>query len=230
MQVQEPFRRDKPKIALDFLTWAREELISADSDALTIMRNRDKVLGHFGPLFRERSNKISEEEISAFLDFESNCHWTGLHRQKPAITSDMPALRKAITLLVKRSASDADLEDRFNRANDGIRGFGEGIITPILFVSFPQEYGVWNSKSEFALSLLGMWPPADRGDTKGRTYYKVNNALIACRSSLNAQLPTGQAPVDLWTIDYYWHALKVMSEDGRLTNLLARFQARKQPC
>ena len=184
------------------------------------MRSRDEVLASFGPMFRERAERISEEDVARFLDFEHNCHWTGLHRQKSAILSNMPAVRKAVIRLMRRHGDDGDLEERFNFACETVRGFGEGIITPILFVAYPQHYGVWNSKSEFALKMLGLWIVQDRGESKGRSYCKVNATLLQARNFLNRHLCAGEHPIDLWSIDYCWHAIKVMHDDGRLQPLI----------
>lgn len=210
-----------PQEGLAFLQVARRHLLSADSDAQFIMRGRDQVLETFGPLFRERADRLSEADMARFLDFEQNCHWTGLHRQKPAILSNMPAVRRAVSRLTRLQAHDNDLDERFNFACNSVKGFGEGIVTPILFVAYPQVYGVWNSKSEFALKLLGLWIVQDKGESKGRSYCKVNATLLQARNYLNKLLEPGEHPFDLWTIDYCWHAIKVMHDDGRLPNLLA---------
>lgn len=215
-----------PWEGLNFLRLARRELMTADSDSLKIMQSRDTVLAKFGPLFRERAGHLSENDIEDFLDFEKNCHWTGLHRQKTNILQDLPAVRKAIAKLVNRREFEHDLEARFNFADRSVKGFGEGIISPILFVAHPEHYGVWNSKSEFALKLLGLWITSDKGDSKGRSYEKVNAALIQSRNYLNSILYCGEHPVDLWSIDYYWHAIKVMHDDGRLRNLITTMSAK----
>lgn len=207
---------------LAFLQVARRELMSADSDAQFIMRGRDQVLETFGPMFRERAGGLTNQEMAQFLDFEQNCHWTGLHRQKPTILSNMPAVRKAITQLTRRQGYDDDLEARFDFACNTVRGFGEGIVTPILFVAYPQHYGVWNSKSEFALRHLGLWIIEDKHESKGRKYCKVNATLLLARNYLNKHLDSGEHPVDLWSIDYCWHAIKVMHDDGRLEDLVSR--------
>ena len=104
-----------------------------------------------------------------------------------------------------------------------VRGFGQGIITPILFVAFPHDYGVWNGKSESGLNKLGLGIVADRGESPGRKYVKINNALLQARNHLNKMLKPGDHPIDLRTIDYFWHAIKVMGDDGRLDGLVADY-------
>ncbi len=210
--------------SLEFLRFAKTDLLKADSESGTILHGRDKVLERFGPLFRNHAMDLTEDDISAFLDFEKNCHWTGLHRQKSAICSDINAVRRAVAKLVKRQEPD-NIATRFDYAYREVTGFGEGIITPILFVAYPDYYGVWNSKSEFALQLLNLWTPnADRGESKGSKYTRFNAAIYHARKRLNELQESNQPPVDLWTIDYYWHAIKIMHDDGSLTALVDRFQ------
>jgi len=189
-----------------------------------MMRGRDQTLSRFGLMFREHLGDLSEVDISSFLDFEKNCHWTGLQRQESAISVNMPAVRSAIKVLRKRKEFGDDGGRRFDDANRLVRGLGEGIMTPILFVAFAEDYGVWNAKSTFGLQTLDLWITTDKGDSRGRMYEKVNATLLSARNSLNKMLPPGQHPVDLWTIDYCWHAMKVMSGDGRLEPLIGVFR------
>lgn len=99
-------------------------------------------------------------------------------------------------------------------------------MTPILFVAFPQSYGVWNSKSRFALEALGLWPDRNRGDSKGQHYEHVNGVLYHARKTLNENLPAGVHPVDLCTIDYFWQAIKVKLDRKELDDLIHRFRTR----
>lgn len=202
----------EPLEALMFLKWASPRLMTVD-DGDFVLDGKDESLGRFGPLFRDHSQDISEEDIGDFLDFNQNRHWTGLHRQKSNILQDMATLRKAIAKLSKSSRDD--VARRFDTAELTVTGFGEGIITPILFVMYPDTFAVWNSKSEYALRRLGLWIVEDRGDTKGWKYYKVNSAIKQAANFLE---------IDLWTIDHHWHAIKVLDEDGNLLPLIAEFK------
>jgi hypothetical protein len=217
---------NSPIEGLQFLEWAQPRLLEADRDAERILHGRDEVLARFGPIFRDDAEEITEEQFGDFLDFEQNKHWTGLHRQKRSILSDISAVRRAVKRLVQRKEFDDDLEERFNFANKAVKGFGEAVITPVLFVAYPDDYAVWNSKSDFALKTLCLEAPVDKGDTKGRVYVKINGTIRQALNFLNRQVSPHSEPVDLWTIDYYWHAIKVMNDDGRLADLIAEFRRR----
>ena len=211
--------------ALEFLTWSRAELLQADYDADHVMSGRDEVLERFGPVFRNAQSALTPELLTEFLSFAKNHHWTGLHRQVSNLLLDFDATRSAVDLLTKRPDESDDVASRFDRTDKAVKGFGEGIMTPILFVAYPDTYGVWNRTSEDSLKLLSLWPMAERGETKGAVYEKVNARLYYARKYLNQNLPKGVHPVDLWTIDYFWHAIKVMHNDGRLTELVRRFRS-----
>lgn len=123
----------------------------AKSDAFNEMIDqRDKVLAAYGPVFTmEHAKELKAEEFKAFLLFENNKHWTGLHRQGGIICSNMRALRNGMASLLDESK---DLATRLNQAVDGVKGMGKGIVTAILFVANPEKHGVWNSSTFPGLS------------------------------------------------------------------------------
>lgn len=210
--------------SLEFLKFARPLLLKVDAEAEKVLEGRDQVLDRFGPLFRDHADQLTESDVSDFLDFEKNCHWTGLHRQKPNILHDLDAVRHAVANLVKRKELNDDVAARFDAAEKSVKGFGAGIISPILYVAFPDYYGVWNSKSEFGLKLLNLWPMASRGESHGTVYGHVNNSLFHVRRMLNSDVLPGEPMVDLWTVDYYWHALKLLAQRDQLDAVVSEYR------
>ncbi len=201
---------------LNFLSENASFLLSYDRNEWERMRiARDSVLSKFGPLFRERSSVLTAKDISDFLDFNQNHHWTGLYRQKGNITSDMPAVRRAVSGLISAVPS-GDIARGFDSALSQVKGFGEGILSAILFVSFPEKYAVWNSKTEHALRILELFPPTQRGDTKGDIYAGVSNAVWQAAKYVDQNASNLDDKVDLWTIDYIWHVIKTMHDKGEL--------------
>jgi hypothetical protein len=59
-----------------------------------------------------------------------------------------------------------------------IKGFGRAVITPILLVVYPAKYGVWNARSEKALSKLKLLPKFKSSDDFSEKYLKVNQVLL----------------------------------------------------
>ncbi|HMS56099.1 MAG TPA: hypothetical protein PKA27_11930 [Fimbriimonadaceae bacterium] len=197
---------------LDFLFEVRHDM-GKEPDAQFISQGKAQVLNEFGPMFRSPET-ITYDRFRKFLQFSSNRHWTGLNRQLPNLTRDMKALRAAISALVDESRP---VPARFDEAVNMIRGMKEGIATPILFVAYPEKYGVWNAKSEFGLRTLGLWPEIS-GLTDGFRYVQINHALVRVRDDFNRRL--GESRLDLWTIDAYWHILKIWEGQGELEKMI----------
>src|SRR5258706_7725411 len=66
-----------------------------------IVEPRDRVLARFQPLLAPAHvPHLTEEEFRPILYFESNCHWTGLHRQASRLCDDLPKLRKTLSILM----------------------------------------------------------------------------------------------------------------------------------
>jgi len=157
---------------------------------------RDGVLARYQPLFAlDHLPHLTEEEFRSFLYFENNRHWTGLYRQAGHITKDMDALRKALSVL---QDENRPLADRFDSVVGRLKGFGKALASGILLVMYPERYGVWNSTSESALKMLGIWPQFDRGTTLGKKYAELNDLFCAIGKELG---------IDLWTLDWLWWEL-----------------------
>jgi hypothetical protein len=155
-----------------------------------ILVSREQVLARFGPVFSlEHIPQLAEEEVKAFLRFENNRHWTGLHRQGNRICADMDRLREVLVHLLDETQP---LAERLNHAVNTVHGLGKGTVTAILLVAYPNRYGVWNNTSEAALRGLGVWPEFERGTSFGQRYEQVNAVLQALARELE---------IDLWTLD-----------------------------
>ncbi len=155
---------------------------------------RDQVFAVYQPVFsRENINAITEEQFKSFLLMENNKHWTGLHRQGHRICADMKKLRKALDDLLDDAQ---ELPQRLNAAVDAVKGMGKNIATAILFVAFPDKYGVWNNKSEAVMQELGLWPDFERGLSFGEKYVRINKVLNRVKDDLGT---------DLWNVDSLWH-------------------------
>lgn len=157
---------------------------------------RDQVFAVYQPIFcPEHIPALTEQEFKSFLLQENNQHWSGLHRQGGRICANMKALRKALAGLLDESQ---DLATRLNAAVDAVKGMGKNIVSAILFVAYPDKYGVWNNKSEAVMQKLGLWPDFDLGTSFGHKYVVINEILTRLKNDLGT---------DLWTLDSLWHFL-----------------------
>lgn len=156
-----------------------------------------KVVAKYGKLFsRQNLDYLSREDFKSFLLIKNNLHWDGIHRQGNLITSDMAALRKCLRNLLDENVPIKErLNQIFNVKGKGeyvIRGLGKAVITPILMVVYPDNYGVWNSRSEDALKKLGLFPTFLKKDGFADKYIKVNEVLKELANKYN---------ISLWALD-----------------------------
>lgn len=160
---------------------------------LEMVSRQKEVIDRFGPLFRDPS-ALTEADFHAFLLFENNHHWTGLHRQAPNLLEQgIDHLRKTIAILTDQTRP---IFERYEVAVERQKGMSKGIATAILMVAYPSEYGVWNSTSEAGLIELEEWPNLPRGETSGKAYEAINVALHKLAETHG---------VDLWALDGLLH-------------------------
>jgi hypothetical protein len=69
---------------------------------------------------------------------------------------------------------------------------GKAKLTPILLVSHPRMYGVWNDYSERALRGMGVYPELEPSWHLGEQYAAVNEVLVRLAAEYN---------VTLWWLD-----------------------------
>jgi hypothetical protein len=171
--------------------------MESNQTLMRVIEARDRVLKRFQPIFtQEHLTQLSPHEFHSFLLLENNQHWSGLHRHGPKMTSNMPALREALDILLY---GDGKVESRLTQAVSMVTGMGRAVATAVLLIAHPEKYGVWNSTSEGGLKFLNLWPRFERGALLGQRYAKINRVLN--------QL-AGELDVDLWTLDTLWWDLE----------------------
>lgn len=181
-----------------------------DEFLMELLGARDEVLERYGQLFTaDGINNLSEQTFRDFLMFRNNRHWTGLQRMGPSIVSDMKALKGALTDLVDESTPLADrLNSLIGRSNTSggsrVNRLGKAVLTPILLIAHPDQYGVWNGTSEGAMRELGIWPIFERGMPIGERYEIVNDLLRNLATEVG---------VDLWTLDALWYRIATPIEE-----------------
>lgn len=180
-----------------------------DAELEQIITSREPVIQRFQPLFQPgRIRELSYDEFRAFLQFTNNRHWTGISRHVGSITADMGRLRDTLGVLVDESLSIGERVDAVLSADGSarIRGLAKAVVTPILLVSYPDRYGVWNSPSEQAMKALGLWPTVGRETSAGEQYTRINDVL---------RCVAGDLGIDLWTLDALWW--RISNADGEST-------------
>jgi len=141
--------------------------------------NEQAVIETYQPVFRpDNLDNLTAEEFRSFLLIKNNRHWDGIHRYGGRLTEDMDHLRAALRLLVDEERT---IEERLNElfpkgGENFIKGLGRATVTPILLVTYPDKYGVYNRRVQVALEALGLHP-AEPGLSFAEKYSKINEDL-----------------------------------------------------
>jgi Endonuclease NucS len=158
-----------------------------------IVRPRDQVFARFQPMFLSPNlAALKESEFRDFLHYESNHHWTGLHRSANSLCADMDKLKESLQILLDESRP---VESRLDEVSGRVKGLGKATMTAILQVAHPKRYGVWNNTSDAAMITLRIYPEFERGESFGSRYVKINQLLLDLADELQT---------DLWTLDALW--------------------------
>lgn len=167
---------------------------------------KETVLDEFQSIFQpEEIEALSEQEFKEFLLYENNRHWTGLHRQRSMMTDDMEHLRNGLKILVDE---EQDLASRVQTTKDMVDGLGKATISAVLVTAYPEDYGVWNNRSEEALKQLDLWPDFEYGSDFGQRYERVNEVLRDLSNELD---------LDFWDLDALLGYIVEREEDDEET-------------
>jgi DNA-directed RNA polymerase subunit RPC12/RpoP len=128
------------------------------------------------------------EDYRQFLYFENNHSWTRLYRTGLAALSKPEKLWK---LLVYIQDETVPIQHRIVSALEGqyhISGIGKNILTGLLHMYSPDEYGVWNSRTDDTLALIRRKPSQKVG--VGNRYLAINRELKKLAIELETDLTT----------------------------------------
>lgn len=138
-----------------------------------------EVCEYWGVIFSPKGiDTLTKQDVTGYMSYAQNKRWREIHKED--ITSDMESLRRALRRLIDDSVP---IEMRLNdlepsRGEFAVPYLGKAKLTPILLVTKPKEYGVWNDYSERALRLMGVFPEFTANDHLGDQYMKVNAVLL----------------------------------------------------
>lgn len=135
---------------------------------------------------------LTKQDIMGFLSYRQNHRWREISRED--VAADLDRLKAALMLLIDESVP---LAERLNRLEPGrgelaVPHLGKAKLTPLLLVTQPQKYGVWNDYSERALRGLGLMPDFAEGARLGDQYAQVNDVLVGLAAKYR---------VSLWWLD-----------------------------
>lgn len=130
--------------------------------------------------------------MTGFLSYRQNHRWREISRDD--VTLDMERLRAALLMLTDESRPVAE---RLNQLEPGrgelaVPHLGKAKLTPLLLVTNPRKYGVWNDYSQRALEGMGLMPEFAEGTRLGDQYAAVNAVLVELSETYR---------VSLWWLD-----------------------------
>ncbi len=162
-------------------------------DVLKLRLQEQEVCAYWAVIFSPKGiATLTKQDMTGFMSYRQNKRWREISRDD--VTADMEALRTALACLLDESRPVAE---RLNDVEPGrgtlaVPHLGKAKLTPILLVTHPRQYGVWNDYSERALRGLGLFPEFGEGARLGDQYAAVNAVLV--------QLAT-EYRVSLWWLD-----------------------------
>jgi MoxR-like ATPase len=158
---------------------------------------------------------MADEELEKkFLDYYNT--GTGEKQRLNAvyrdrIIRDKALFRRTIGYLLDESI---DIKERINQVlerSHKIPGFGKAIVTAFLMDSNPDEYCLWNNKTEMGFDVLG-WRIYETKDSLGDAYLKVLSALKNLRN-LNPE-----SQLTFLDIDLFLHTIAAEEEGKHFVN------------
>jgi len=169
----------------------------------SIVESRAAVLARYQPLFSlDHIPELAANEFEGFLLLENNCHWSGLQGKGAALAADMDRLRGALGVLLDERQPLKQRLDILRPAAAAplLHGLGKSLITAILHIVHPDQYGVYNGTSEAAMEAVGLLPSFPHSLPLSERYLEVNALLMSLAKELH---------VDLWTLDALWHQVRL---------------------
>ncbi len=152
-----------------------------------------EVTQYWGVIFSPKGiASLTKQDMTGFLSYKQNKRWREISRDD--VTVDMERLRAALLVLIDETRPIAD---RLNELEPGrgelaVPHLGKAKLTPLLLVTYPRQYGVWNDYSERALAGMGLMPELESGARLGDQYAAVNAVLVELATTYR---------VSLWWLD-----------------------------
>jgi hypothetical protein len=147
-------------------------------NVLALRTQEQDVCQYFGVIFSPRGvATLTKQDMTGFLSYRQNRRWREISRDD--VTADMDRLRAALMAFMDESRP---VSERLNLLEPGrgemaVPHLGKAKLTPLLLVTHPKQYGVWNDYSERALRGMGLMPEFAEGTRLGDQYVAVNEVL-----------------------------------------------------
>ncbi len=158
-----------------------------------------EIMTKYKKLFSPKNlNKLTKKDFEEFTKGKNNCHWNGITRHNPTITKDMKRLICSLKLILDEKH---DIKERLNKLipknKPGyVKGLGQSILTPILFLVYPHKYGVLNKTTRTGMEFFNVYPFKKRPKLFSEEYVEVNKIINEIEKKYD---------VTKWQIDSMWY-------------------------
>lgn len=162
-------------------------------NVMALRLQEQEVCGYWGVIFSPKGiASLTKQDVTGFLSFAQNKRWREISKED--VTADMGRLRAALLVLVEEVRPVAERLNALEpgRGERAVPYLGRAKLTPILLVTNPKQYGVWNDYSERALRGMGLFPEFADGARLGDQYAAVNEVLVRLAAEYR---------VTLWWLD-----------------------------
>jgi hypothetical protein len=162
-------------------------------NVMAMRLQEQEVTGYFGVIFSVKGIRtLTKQDMTGFLSYKQNKRWREISKED--VTRDMERLRAALLMLIDETLPvDVRLDAlEPGRGHLAVPHLGKAKLTPVLLMSQPRRYGVWNDYSERALRGMGVFPDFEDGWHLGKQYAAVNEVLVKLAAEYN---------VTLWWLD-----------------------------
>jgi hypothetical protein len=167
-------------------------LRDATPNVMALRLQEQEVCGYFSVIFAPKAiSSMTKQDMTGFLSYKQNKRWREISKED--VTADMDRLRAAVDCLVDETRP---IDVRLNLLEPGrgelaVPHLGKAKLTPLLLVTHPKQYGVWNDYSERALTGMGLMPDV-AGRHLGDAYAEINEVLVHLAAEYS---------VTLWWLD-----------------------------
>ena len=187
-----------------------------DDELKDMFENEGNVITKWSKKFNLNNiDNITKNDFN-FFNYTENHHWKNIHRYKNKINLD--DFRNGLKILLNESK---DIGERFKEAIGMVKYLKIATASPILLVSNPEKYGIWNNISQAALEKLNLWQKEWTDDYSA--YKEINNLLLRLRDKVMKEIPGEN--FDLWILD---GVLYKISDNKKLDGVLYKISDNKK--
>jgi hypothetical protein len=184
-------------------------------------------------LVENRIDKLTAKNVQELLSYSwAEAEWWSDKPWKAEIILEKNGLPKFRTELKEFLYGRADIEERFDRFIQNVKGLGGDYATEILTFTFPNKYCLWNRMVADMSIYLGLYPLLpyevwkERKEVNGKNYIKCCEVLQIIRNELSSSSREKAYFVDV--LHFMFYLYRTLKEVPGILDGIRIFSARPQ--